>query len=149
MQTTIIPVVLMFRVEDLVNITEEERVNLITVFDKHNLPHIISETHFIISSDMQHDNAMVQKVLDDFIVPYIKKAALSVTYLEGRSDGCKGQFKNAANFQWVSEQSTEGGGLRVNWSFFESCHGKARTSHTPAPHTFLGALAGSNGRGSG
>jgi len=34
------------------------------------------------------------------------------------------QFKCAANFQWVSVQSTEGSGLVVDWSFFESCHGK-------------------------
>lgn len=34
------------------------------------------------------------------------------------------QFKCAANFHWVSRQSTEGCGVRVNWSFFESCHGK-------------------------
>jgi len=30
----------------------------------------------------------------------------------------------AANFYWVSRQSKEGSGIFVDWSFFESCHGK-------------------------
>lgn len=34
------------------------------------------------------------------------------------------QFKCAANFYWVSRQTVEGGGIRINWSFFTSCHGK-------------------------
>ena len=153
-QTTIVPVVLMFRIEDLTNITEERRTELIAYFDAHNLPHVVSETHFIISADMQHDNAFIRKALDDFIMPYIKRVAPTVTMLHGRSDGCKAQFKCASHFDWVSRQSKEGCRLGfteppapdapppqplqpapsppppptakgcVNWSFFESCHGK-------------------------
>eukprot|EP00966_Prymnesium_polylepis_P199401 4620698-Prymnesium_polylepis.1 len=114
----------MLRVEDLTNITEAERAQLIEMFDKQGLPHVVSETHYIISSDMQHDNAMIQKLLDDLIVPYIKENAPSVGHLYIRSDGCKAQFKCAANFYWVSRQSAEGCGLKIHWSFFESCHGK-------------------------
>ncbi|KAL3928504.1 MAG: hypothetical protein SGPRY_002356, partial [Prymnesium sp.] len=111
-QTTILPIVLMFRVEDLVNIaSESERSDLIALFNKHKLAHVISETQFIISADMQHDQAMVQKVLDDKIVPYIAKAAPRTTHIEGPSDGCMGQFKNAAYFHWVSSQLTESCGL--------------------------------------
>merc|ERR1711988_1703514 len=73
---------------------------------------------------MQHDNAMVQKVLDDFILPYVKRVAPTVTEGHGRSDGCKAQFKCAAHFQWVSKQKAEGCGLAIPWSFFVSCHGK-------------------------
>ena len=46
-------------------ITEAERAQLIEMFDKQGLPHVVSETHYIISSDMQHDNAMIQKLLDE------------------------------------------------------------------------------------
>lgn len=53
---------------DLTNIGDEERQSLISTLDMHGEPHVISESHFVISSDMQHDNAMVQKILDDFIV---------------------------------------------------------------------------------
>ena len=114
----------MFHVEDLTNITEEELPELIEMFDKQGLPHIVSETHYVISSDMQHDNAMVQKLLDDFIFPYIKRVAPSVTHIHGRSDGCKAQFKCAAHFDWCSRQKAEGSGITIDWSFFESCHGK-------------------------
>jgi hypothetical protein len=153
MQTTIVPVVLMFCVEDLTNITDERRAELIAYFDAHELPHVVSETHFIISADMQHDNAFIRKALDNFIMLYIKCVAPTVTMLHGRSDGCKAQFKCASHFDWVSRQGKEGCRLRftepsldasppqlpqpapsppppptangcVNWSFLESCHGK-------------------------
>ena len=114
----------MLHVEDLTNITPAEKTELIRMFDKMGLPHIVCETHFVISADLQHDNAMIQKLLDDKIIPYILQNAPSVTSLHVRSDGCKAQFKCAANFMWVSRQSSEGCGLVVDWSFFESCHGK-------------------------
>lgn len=123
-QSTVIPIVLMFRVEDTTNITVHERSELIELFDNFGLPRVITETHMVISSDMQHDNAMVQKVLDDFILPYIKSNAPSVNEVHVRSDGCKAQFKCASNFFWVSRQSVEGSMLRLHWSFFASCHGK-------------------------
>ena len=123
-QTTIIPVVVMMRVEDITNLDETERARLIAILDEHTEPHIISETHFIISPDMQHDNAMVQKALDDFIIPYLKATVADLSFIYVRSDGCKAQFKCAANFYWVSRQKSEGCGILVDWSFFESCHGK-------------------------
>ena len=123
-QSTIVPVVLMFRVEDLTNISEEEHEKLIALFDWLGLPHVISETHFFISSDMQHDNAFIQKLFDDLIMPYIKANTTATRDVYIRSDGCKAQFKCAANFDWVSRQHAEGCGMYVHWSFFESCHGK-------------------------
>mmetsp|Transcript_37773 Transcript_37773/g.93779 ORF Transcript_37773/g.93779 Transcript_37773/m.93779 type:complete len:677 (-) Transcript_37773:42-2072(-) len=121
-QTTIVPVVLGLRVEDLRNITDERRAELIAYFDANNLPHVVTETHFVISSDLQHDNAFI--LFDDLICPYLKENAPDVTDLHVHSDGCKAQFKCASNFYWVSRQSKEGSGLHVNWSFFESCHDK-------------------------
>jgi hypothetical protein len=123
-QTTIVPVVLMFRVEDLENIDAAEKEQMLALFAKYDLPSVISETHYVISSDMQHDNAMIQKLLDDFILPYIQKVAPTVEHVHVRSDGCKAQFKCANNFYWVSRQKAEGCGLTIHWSFFESCPGK-------------------------
>jgi hypothetical protein len=154
-QSTLVPVVLVMHVEDLTNITDERRAELIAYFDEHDLPHVITETHFVISSDLQHDTALIQKIFDDFITPYLKTNAPSVNELHVRSDGCKvrncprfhrrpsclprltvgplhlaarallqAQFKCAANFWWVSRQSKVGSGIRTNWTFFESCHGK-------------------------
>jgi hypothetical protein len=88
-QTTIVPVVIVVRVEDLRNITEERRAELIEYFDKNNLPRVVTETHYIISSDLQHDNAIIQKIFDDFICPYLKEHAPDVTKMHVRSDGCK------------------------------------------------------------
>lgn len=73
---------------------------------------------------MQHDAAFVHKGLDDFILPYIQRVAPSVNTVQVRSDGCKAKFKCAANFDWVSCQTSEGCGLKIEWPFFESCHGK-------------------------
>lgn len=88
-QTTIVPVVLMLRVEDAINIGEGEKGELIELFSKLDLPPVICETHFIISSDMQHDNPFVQKGLDDHIIPYIQSAMPATTCIHVRSDGCK------------------------------------------------------------
>ena len=88
-QSIIVPVVLMARVEDMCNITEERRAQLISYFDEHNLPHVVAETHFVISSDLQHDNAIIQKIFDDFICPYLKEHAPNVRTMHVRSDGCK------------------------------------------------------------
>ena len=53
----------MLHVEDLTNITASEKSELIRMFDNMGLPHVVCETHFVISSDLQHDNAMIQKLL--------------------------------------------------------------------------------------
>ena len=49
-QTTIVPVVIMLRVEDLTNIDDAEKATLIALFDELKLPHVISQTHLVISS---------------------------------------------------------------------------------------------------
>jgi hypothetical protein len=48
-QTTIVPVVVMLRIEDATNIDDPEKAKLSALFDKLGLPHVISETHFVIS----------------------------------------------------------------------------------------------------
>ena len=126
-QSTILPVVLRFRIEDVASspsFTEERRKELLDFCAAEGIPPVITETHYVVSNDMQHDNAFVQKALDDMITPHIQQVAPSVKELYLRSDGCKAQFKCAENFDWVSRQSKEGCGLVIHWSFFESCHGK-------------------------
>ena len=126
-QSTILPVVLRFRIEDMLTsptFTAERKAELLKYCFDNNVPSVLVETHYIISNDMQHDAAFVRKALDDFITPYIKSIAPTATKLYVRSDGCKAQFKCAEAFDWTSRQSKEGCGLKVTWSFFESCHGK-------------------------
>ena len=126
-QSTILPFCIRYRIEDLLTnsmFTAERKTALLKFCSENDLPSVIAETHFVISNDMQHDNAFVQKALDDYITPHIKSVAPSVKNLYVRSDGCKAQFKCAEAFDWTSRQSKEGCGLKVAWSFFESCHGK-------------------------
>lgn len=85
---------------------------------------VVSETHFVVSSDMQHDNAMVHKVFDDFVVPFLKKNTPSVTDLRIRSDGCIALLQCEANFHWIFSQIVQRSGFKVTWSFFASSHGK-------------------------
>lgn len=88
-QTTIVPVVLMLRVDDLANISTEAKSELLKLLEDCEQPPVVSETHYLISSDMNHDNAFIQKGLDDHIIPYIKAASPTTTSLHIRSDGCK------------------------------------------------------------
>ena len=82
-QTTILPVVLRFQIEDLTNIDEERRASLLAYCKEHNVPPIITETHYIISSDMQHDSTFVQKAFDDQIMPYIKAHSCGIEHPVG------------------------------------------------------------------
>ena len=43
-----------------------------TFCDKNELPHVVVETHYVLSSDMLHDSAFVQKAFDDHVFPYVK-----------------------------------------------------------------------------
>ena len=123
--STLLPVVCRFRIEDAKNIDDKEKQQLLEYNCKENkLPPVIVETHMVVSNDMQHDNAFVQKAFEGQIFPHIKTNFPDVHTALARSDGCKAQFKCASHFDWVSSCKTEGPGLNVHWSFFESCHGK-------------------------
>ena len=73
-----------YRIEDMLTnptFTAERKAELLKFCSENDLPPVLAETHFIISNDMQHDNAFVQKALDDYITPHIKSTAPSVTNL--------------------------------------------------------------------
>jgi hypothetical protein len=95
-QTTILPIVLRFRIEDLTNIDEARRAEMIAFCDKNELPHVVVETHYVLSSDMLHDSAIVQKAFDDHVFPYVKSVTSGIKTVCVRSDGCKAQFKCVA-----------------------------------------------------
>ena len=69
---------------------------------------------------------MIQKLFDDKIIPYLTQNALTVKTLHIRSDGCKAQFKCAANFNWVSQRPGARGGagkIRIGMQGTRDCHG--------------------------
>lgn len=84
-------VVVLIRVEDVNTIISAEKTDLIAMFDQFDLPHVISETHYIISSDMLNDNAFVQKALDDHVITYNVSTVPDIRQKHVRSDGCKVQ----------------------------------------------------------
>lgn len=125
MQTTTVPVVLMFRVEDLTNIEESERARLIALFDKLGLPHVIAESHFVISSDMQHDNAMIQKLFDVLSWCISRQLLLLSQRCTSAQMGARPSLNVPPTFIGNQVNLLRAVcGLGVHWSFFESCHGK-------------------------
>ena len=102
---------------------DEEKAELIEIFDAENLPHIITESHIVISPDTQHGFAMVQHFTEQFFTPYVKANMPSITRRFARSDGCRGQYKGRHHFGWVSQHGIEEQ-LETIWSWFCSCHGK-------------------------
>lgn len=115
-------VVLRFHLDDVNHIPAAEKAELRAAFAAANLTPIIVETHAFVSSDRTHDNAFVKHINDAFITPYVQSIGNFHTHY-ARSDGCKGQYKQAAHFKWI-EESYDRTGIRTDWSFFCSCHGK-------------------------
>ena len=120
--STLYMVVVRYHLDDATRMPTAERDALRAAYEAVGLPPIIKETLAFVSADRQHDNAFVRHVNDKYVVPYMQSLGEFDTHY-ARSDGCKGQFKQAAHFDWVSRRKAETG-VRTDWSFFCSCHGK-------------------------
>lgn len=120
--------VLGFHLDDLINVTDEERAELHAMFDKEGIPEdkrIVFESHIGISADTSHTSANVQHFNNNFTAPYIAKNAPTVTTRHARSDGCTGQYKGRKHFGYLSSyQHDITAKCKLNWSWFCSCHGK-------------------------
>jgi hypothetical protein len=123
--STIYPMVLETHLDDLTNISQDEKIRLRTLFDQHKLPHVISEAIVVISPDLNHTAANVIHFNDHILIPYLKKNAPAVHTLHVRSDGARSQYKQSKLFLWISKHKSSDG-LCIDWSFFCSCHGKAK-----------------------
>jgi hypothetical protein len=107
-------------------ITDAERAILEQMFKDLDEPAILTISHIVISSDLIHDEAMVQHCNDVILIPWMEKIKASgVTWVRhhARSDGCKKQFKDGTQFLWISK-CHERTGIHLEWNFFCSCHGK-------------------------
>eukprot|EP00964_Phaeocystis_antarctica_P081213 scaffold50788_cov68-Phaeocystis_antarctica.AAC.3 len=120
--STLYMVVVRYHLDDATALPAKEREALRAAFAEAKLPPIIVETLCFVSADLKQDNAFVRHVNDKYVVPYMQSLGNFNTHY-ARSDGCKGQFKNAVHFDWVSRRQNETG-VRTDWSFFCSCHGK-------------------------
>ena len=112
-----------FHVEDCENISAGEKAKLIKMCDENDLPHILTETHIVISPDTQHGFAMVQHFHQEIITKYLKKNMPSIARCFCRSDGCRSQYKGRHHFGFISSHGIAEG-ITTTWSWFCSCHGK-------------------------
>ena len=120
--STLYMVVVRYHLDDATKLPDEVRDELRATYASVDRPPIIVETLAFVSADRKHDNAFVRHVNDRYVVPYMQSIGDFSTHY-ARSDGCKSQFKCAMHFDWVSRRQSETG-MRTDWSFFCSCHGK-------------------------
>jgi hypothetical protein len=125
-QYTVFPMVCRFHLDDCEHISSEERGKLHAHFESLGIDkdhRIITETHMIISNDLCHDIGAVQHFCNLLIKHVKEHVNANLTTMYAQSDGCKAQFKNTTHYLWISEQY-EKTGIRADWTFFCSCHGK-------------------------
>ena len=113
--------------EDISNeyIAPAERRKLKEEFVKQGVTPILTFTLIGISADHGQDNAFVQN-FNDRITVWVKSIAAAGTIFKvhhARSDGCRGQYKCAQHFYYISRQQAETS-IRLDWCFSCSCHGK-------------------------
>ena len=120
--STLYMVVLRFHLDDVHHIPEKEKALLHEAFSAAGTPPIIVETHAFVSPDLTHDHHFVQHVNDKYILSYVQSIGRFHTHY-ARSDGCRAQFKDKEMVKWISSRHDETG-VRMDWSFFCSCHGK-------------------------
>lgn len=121
------PVLLFTHLEDRVDIPEEEKVKLRALFNKLGVPHTIRDEILVIGSEKAQDVDVVIHINDKLIHPLLKEIAPEVTVHEGRSDGCKAQFKCARFLLWIANHMKSAFDLRMKWNWYGSCHGKAES----------------------
>ena len=101
------------------------REQLIAMFDREELPHIIQVTVCIVSDDLRHNPAFVQHANDKVISPWVKNTVMEEEPLGhlARSDGAPTQFDNCHQYVWISKHQDRIG-WKLDWSLHCSCHGK-------------------------
>jgi hypothetical protein len=68
--------------------------------------------------------AWMKELKSKYLIKHVKEHVnANLTTMYAQSDGCKAQFKNTTHYLWISEQYGKTG-IRADWTFFCSCHGK-------------------------
>ena len=110
-------------VDDLENISEDERKKLkkhLADNDKHP---VIKEFHCVVSPDLHHDNAFVQHCNDKILTPYLIKNVKDLKRISTISDGAPTQYKMSTHALWVSSHKRKTG-IQADWCFRGTAHGK-------------------------
>ena len=85
--------ILSVHLDDLNNITEDQKAELRELFTKHEKSHIIQESHIVISADLVHDSAAVQHFNDKCLTPYLKENVPNLRTHVAVTDGAPQHFK--------------------------------------------------------
>ena len=105
----------------------ETKAALLEMYLKENLPPVCTFTVLIVSSDLVHDPAAVQRFNDFFLTPFMKEnkaAELSSWEVHfADSDGAPTQFDNATQYLWISYQQAKSS-IKMDWTLNCPCHGK-------------------------
>jgi len=75
-----------------------------------------------VSPDRKHSNEFV-KHCNNILIQRWKEKIPGLEAVHIWSDGCKGQFKQKAQWYWLTEAAKEHG-ITITHNFFQSCHGK-------------------------
>ena len=106
---TLFGMVLTGHLDDFKNIGTEDREELRALFEKKGLPLAITESHIVISGDLNHDPAAVMHCNDKILTPYIKLNMTNITKRIRITDGAPQHFKLAEMALWTSKQQVETG----------------------------------------
>jgi hypothetical protein len=111
------------RIENRVDLTEPQRNALIALMDANNLPHVIQDSHLILSEDTVHDPASVIWYNEKVLLPVLRRQmpGLKVVYLT--TDGAPNQFKNKNLYYWISRAKAKLG-IRIDWVIGCPAHSK-------------------------
>ena len=111
------------RVEDLLNVDDEEKKKIMAHLQKHKKPLVIREAHMFVSPDLTHDNAFVQHVNDKVMMPHYKNNVKGFRKQITASDGAPTQFKLSCHAHWMSTCHVKHG-VHRDWIFRGTAHGK-------------------------
>ena len=142
---TVYGMVLTACIDDFKNITDDQKAELHALHDREGLPHVLTESHIVITPDLTHDPAAVQHFNDKIITKYLKENIRGCVEHIRISDGAPTQFKlcvtcdaniyrpllltltswphRADQALWISQQSATTG-IKCDWVFRGTAHGK-------------------------
>ena len=110
-------------IDDLRNITEQQRDDLRKCLTANNLPLTVTESHIVVSADLTHDSAAVQHFNDKLLTSYLQKNVAGLTKHITVSDGAPQHFKLKETVLWISKQFERFKVFR-SWVFRGTAHGK-------------------------
>ena len=110
-------------VEDRADLSDEEKAALIALLDANNLPHIITDTHIMLSEDTVHDPAAVMHFNGKVLIPKLKEMIPTLKHMHLTTDGAPTQFMHKDLYFWIS-RCKRLYGITMDWVIGAAAHSK-------------------------